>query len=115
MGDANDETSQWPDFARIVVAAQQDKVDDKGLEDENFVAVEKVGSCKSLLDAEAEPGEKRASLLSKHITTFCGGDAGHSTIVDDEQPSLESFADLFDIGSGIHDGEFKGRDMQDFD
>ena len=101
MGDANDETSQCPDFARIVIAAQQDKVDHKGLKDENLVAVEEIGSCESLLEAEAESGEKRASLLSPLVATFYGCDAGHSTIIDDKQPSLESFTDLFDIGSSV--------------
>lgn len=114
LRNAYHESSQGPDLASIVVSTKQHQEDDKSLQYNHLVTVEKIGPRQSLLYAHAISAEQGGSVFAPPLHACFGCRACDCTVVDAEQECLQPFAGGIDIGKGIeHDG-FKAGNVQYF-
>jgi hypothetical protein len=82
LSNAHYQSGQGPDLARIVISSKKDEEDDEGLEDEDFVAIQEVGSCKGLLQTKAIPVQKGCAIFSPSLTALLGGCACDRAVID---------------------------------
>lgn len=115
LGDANDQACQGPDLAGIVVSSEEDKEDDKGLENDNLVAIEEVCASKSLLQAEAVAVEEGCTIFSPTLDAFLRRRASYRAVVYGKKETLEAFGDLVRVCNRIEEDGLEGGNVQHLD
>jgi hypothetical protein len=115
LGDADDQSTQGPNLARIVISPQQDEEYDKSLKDDDFVAIQKVGARQSLLQTKAVPIEQDSTILAPSLNALLFRCTCHGAVVYGEQQRFQPLGHFVQMRHGLEKDGLESRHVQDLD